>query len=117
MEQSSVVVISGQDDFARDIVSRWQMERIVPSFTIVHGAMENGALHAYGDLAIVSSSVHPLDQLLHGLEMRQLNVICVLDASVSLTRMHAEFPHTMFLRAEEDWLETLVLLGAEVLRN
>ena len=115
MEQSSVVIITGQDDFARDVVSRWQMERSVPSFTVVHGAIENGGLHAYGDLAIISPSVYPLDQLLHGLEMRQMNIICLLEPSVSLSRRHAEFPHTMFLRADEGVLETLVLLGGEVL--
>src|SRR5260370_42567280 len=50
--QHSVLIVTDDAEFSRNVVARWQMERHVPSFTLMSSELLNGSAGSY-DVAIV----------------------------------------------------------------
>ena len=120
MNQPSVLIISDQPGFARDIVSHWQLERTVPAFTMMSSEFWNPANAAPCDLVIVGAAqvAEPrLGLLLKGLDGLGAPCVCVVDQTSAFHRLRSEHPRVLPLRQAEDWLSALVVLGVEVLRR
>jgi signal transduction histidine kinase len=110
-----VLIISDEAEFPREIVNRWNRERSVPAFSVVSSAVwqENGAEF---DLAVVSpKATRP--ELLQSLNDRGAALLCVVDYASAADAVRDRFPQALVLRAHEGWLDSLVLLGSEVLHR
>ena len=53
METPTVLIISDEVDFSRRITARWQMERNVPTFTLLSGELVAALCGCVFDVAIV----------------------------------------------------------------
>src|SRR3954463_5281368 len=51
--QRSVLIVTDDAEFSRTVVARWQMERHVPSFTLVSSSLLNGSMEGRFGLAIL----------------------------------------------------------------
>src|SRR3954462_15172428 len=51
--QHSVLIVTDDAEFSRNVVARWQMERHVPSFTLMSSELLNGSFAGRFGLAIV----------------------------------------------------------------
>jgi len=117
---ASVLIIADQPEFAREIVSHWQMERVVPAFTVLSSEFFSSAQQAPCDLAIVGGSTLPprkLTIMLRNMEAMNTPAICVLDDSMSFERLRQDAPRTARVLRKDSWLDVLVVLGSEMLRR
>src|SRR3954469_10664837 len=51
--QHSVLIVTDDAEFSRNVVARWQMERHVPSFTLMSSELLNGSFAGRFGLAII----------------------------------------------------------------
>jgi signal transduction histidine kinase len=113
----AVLIISDSAHFARDVVARWQMERLVPEFTVKDSTRWNAATSAPVELAIVGGLVeHRVTTVLRSLESLGVPTICVVE-DVALYQMRSEFGRVVAVRKHEDWLDSVMVIGNEVLRR
>lgn len=115
MNQSTVVIISDDPEFSGSIASRWQMERGAPSFTLMSGDVCAGLCSDAFDLAIMGK-VRPqlLPGLLTILEQTHKPVIWVVPGD---PREHQVQSRVLLISQHDAWVESVVMLGAEVLRR
>lgn len=112
----TVLIIADDAGFARDIVARWQLERVLPNFT--HMSAEVWASSsAECDLSIVGPLSAEREPVLLQLERSGAPAICVLDRNSDLVALRSEHPRILPVRMDEDWVDALVILAGEVLRR
>jgi len=118
VQAPTVLIIADEADFSRRITARWQMERNVPTFTLLSGELwPRFAVDAF-DVAIVGELRRDLlSVVLEPLHSTGQPVFCVcLDASMAhLVRQR--WPRISVLRRSEHWLETLVLSACEAVQR
>src|SRR3954471_76418 len=51
--QHNVLIVTDDAEFSRNVVARWQMERHVPSFTLMSSELMNGSFAGRFGLAII----------------------------------------------------------------
>ena len=118
VETPTVLIISDEADFARRITARWQMERSVPTFTMLSGELWPRFAVDVFDVAIIgqlrrdlcrwsSSHCTPLDS----------RYSASLRMSTTAQLIHERWPRVSVLRRSEHWLETLVLAAAEAVHR
>ena len=113
MNQPTVVIVSDDPDFSGAISSRWQAERVAPSFTLMSGDLCQGLSSDDFDLTIVGALNPDLQpRLLKTLNQSGKPVILVSD--ITETSIQSRL---IVLHRYEGWLETLVLVASEVLRR
>lgn len=120
MNQQSVLIVADQPAFARDLVSHWQMERLVPAFTIVSSEVVASPHPGHTDLAIVDGDSLPearLHALLQSLEAQAAVIICVVAQESRFHALKSQYHRVLPLKQNEEWLGAMVVLGAEVLRR
>jgi signal transduction histidine kinase len=117
MAMQSVLIITDDAAFGRDLMARWQAELHVPEFTLVNTELWQNADLTRCDLAIVgkmqSERIHRLLLLLASAPA----VLALLPEQVSLHQVRSEFSNVLPLRWAEDVLETAVMFGSELLRR
>lgn len=116
-DQPTVLIIADDADFARSITSRWQAERIVPTFTLMSGDLCPGVKPNAFELAIVGA-VRPgvLPSVLTILETTGKTAVFVAPDSQLAATVHESHSRTLVLRQHEGWLDALILLATEGLR-
>jgi signal transduction histidine kinase len=118
VKDSTVLIVADDGAFARDVMARWQTERAIPTFTVVSGALWQGMHAAASHAAVVGAMTNgSLPKVLRALDKAGTPTICVVTGSTDLHGVRAEFPRAMALRQEDGWLDSLMLLGGEVLRR
>jgi signal transduction histidine kinase len=107
------LVISDEVDFSRTITARWQMERHVPTFTLLSGdlwprSIDNFAVAIVGPLRreLLSLVIEPLHST-------QQPLFCVCHDALTAQLVRERWPRTSVLRCEENWLDALVLAASE----
>lgn len=115
MIQPTVLILSDDPDFAQAVVGRWQAERSVPGFVLLSSklwAQDRAAV----DLAVVGGiDASQRDSVLSGFDALQTPVIYVAADSAELqVRRPAR---ALALPARDGWVDSLVLLGAEILKR
>ena len=117
MNQSTVIIVSDDPEFSGAISSRWQMERNAPSFTLMSGDLCQGLASDTFDLAVVGRvRLELLHGLLKILEHIHKPVIWIApDAEAA--REYQLQPRLILLSQNDAWLESLLLVGTEVLRR
>ncbi len=114
----TLVIIADQNDRARDIVARWQMERTVPTFTLLNSELWDPALSAPCDLAIVFGvKEERATPILTAFDGKNIPCIYVAEKEAAFQHFRSSFPRMLVLHQHDAWLESLVVLAGEVLRR
>jgi signal transduction histidine kinase len=118
MEQSTALIISDDPEFSRVITTRWQSERSVPSFTLVSSEVRIGFDPENFQLAI-AGRIRPqaLSAVLEALDAAGKRVLFVSEDATTLETVHNRWPGILALRQQENWLDTLILVGSEALHR
>ncbi|MEP6645139.1 MAG: histidine kinase dimerization/phospho-acceptor domain-containing protein [Acidobacteriaceae bacterium] len=115
MDQLSVLIISDDAEFSRSVAARWQCEPTVPAFTLMSGDLCAALSSETFDFAIVGAlESHVLEQLVQVLSASGKPVLYIRPAAQSSGSSHRGMK---ILRQEEGWLDTLLLIGSEILRR
>jgi signal transduction histidine kinase len=118
LESPTVLIISDEADFSRRITARWQMERHVPTFTMLSGDLwPRFAVDSF-DVAIVGNLRRELlSVVLEPLHSTGRPVLCVCHDAATAQLVRERWPRISLLRPSEHWLETLVLTAAEAVHR
>jgi signal transduction histidine kinase len=118
LESPTVLIISDEADFSRRITARWQMERHVPTFTMLSGDLwPRFAVDSF-DVAIVGNLRRELlSVVLEPLHSTGQPVLCVCHDAATAQLVRERWPRISLLRPSEHWLETLVLTAAEAVHR
>lgn len=118
METPTVLIISDDADFSRSVTARWQMERSVPTFTLLSGELwPRFAVDSF-DVAIVGELRRDLlSVVLEPLHSTGQPIFCVCRDAATAQLMRERWPRIALLRPSEHWLETLVLSANEAVHR
>jgi signal transduction histidine kinase len=118
VDTPTVLIISDEVDFSRRITARWQMERNVPTFTLLSGELWPRLAVDTFDVAIVGRLRRDLLSIvLEPLHSTAQPVFCVCQDSATAQLIRDRWPRISILRATEHWLETLVLAAGEAVHR
>jgi signal transduction histidine kinase len=117
VDQPTVLIISDEVDFSRRVTARWQMERSVPTFTMLSGDLwPRFAVDSF-DIAIVGELRRELlSVVLEPLHSARQPIFCVCQDSETAELVHRRWPRVSILRAE-NWLEILVPAACEAVHR
>ncbi len=114
----NVLIIADDADFTRSLIGRWQMERAVPAFTQVTSELWTPAVQAgYGLTVLGPIAPARLDGILSSLEAQHALGLLVTDDGSRVQDVRAAHPRILVFRQYDGWVDTLVLLAAEMLRR
>jgi signal transduction histidine kinase len=119
LNDSSVVIISDDPEFARTLAGRWQAERHVPEVTVATSDVWQPGSGPECDLVIVGP-VRGRDRLavLQAASIAAgVPVITVSNEDKQLTSLSSQFPNLIVVAQHNGWAATLILLATEVLRR
>lgn len=112
-DHSTVLIISDDAEFSRSVTARWQMERNVPTFTLLSGdiwprSVENFAVAIVGPLRreLLSVIVEPL-------HATQQPLFCICENAATAKLVRSRWPRAALISADENWLNALVLSASE----
>ena len=118
METSTVLIISDDVEFSRRITARWQMERHVPTFTLLSGELWPRFAVDVFDAAIVGQLRRDLlSVVLEPLHSTGQPIFCFCPDPANAQLIRDRWPRVSVLRPSEHWLETLVLAGVEAVHR
>jgi signal transduction histidine kinase len=122
VETPTVLIISDEPDFSRRVTARWQMERNVPTFTLLSGELWPRFAVDVFDVAIVGELRRDLlSVVLEPLHSTGQPIFCICRDSVTAQLVHERWPRILILRPDllesAHWLETLVLAASEAVHR
>jgi signal transduction histidine kinase len=118
VQAPTVLIISDEVDFSRRITARWQMERHVPTFTLLSGDLWPRFAVDVFDVAIVGEVRRDLlSVVLEPLHSTGQPIFCVCHDAATAQLVRERWPRTTILRPSEHWLETLVLAANEAVHR
>ncbi len=113
--QPNLLLLTDDGDFARDLLARWQQERVIPSFSVSGNEALNGATAPECDLAIVARVQHTrLVPILKALDSATRPTLCVCDAS-QIDMLRGTMPRIVFVADFN--AGTIVTVAVEMLRR
>jgi signal transduction histidine kinase len=114
----TVLIISDEVDFSRRITARWQMERHVPTFTLLSEDLWPRFAVDVFDVAIVGQVRRDmLSVVLEPLHSTGQPIFCVCQDAATAQLVRERWPRIAILRPSEHWLETLVLAANEAVHR
>ena len=123
MDTPTVLIISDEPDFSRRITGRWQMERMVPTFTLLSGDLWPRFAVDVFDVAIVGELRRELlSVVLEPLHSTGQPVFGVCRNASVAQLVRERWPRVSILRrgdsaGETQWLDTLVLAASEAVHR
>jgi signal transduction histidine kinase len=118
VETPTVLIISDDVDFSRRVTARWQMERHVPTFTLLSGELWPRFAVDIFDVAIVGDLRRDLlSVVLEPLHSTGQPVFCVGHDNATAQLVRERWPRIAILRPSEHWLETLVIAASEAVHR
>ena len=123
MEAPTVLIISDEVDFSRRVTARWQMERHVPTFTLLSGDLWPRFAVDVFDVAIVGELRRAvLSVVLEPLHSTGQPIFCVCQDAATAQLVRERWPRISILRPSDSletthWLETLVLAASEAVHR
>jgi signal transduction histidine kinase len=118
VQPPTVLIISDDVDFSRRITARWQMERNVPTFTLLSGELWPRFAVDVFDIAIVGELRREvLSVVLEPLHSTCQPIFCVCQDAATAQLVRERWPRIAILRNSEHWLETLVLAASEAVHR
>lgn len=114
----TVLIISDEADFSRRITARWQMERNVPTFTLLSGELWPRFVVDAFHVAIVGQLRRDLlSVVFEPLHSTGQPVFCVEPDPSTAQLIRDRWPRVAILKHDAAWLETLVLAAAEAVHR
>jgi len=118
VQTPTVLIISDEPEFSRGITARWQMERNVPTFTLLSGELWPRFAADTFDAAIIGELRRDLlSVVLEPLHSTAKPIFCVCQDAGTAQLVRERWPRVNILRPTEHWLETLVLAAAEAVHR
>jgi signal transduction histidine kinase len=118
VDTQTVLIISDDVEFSRRITARWQMERNVPTFTVLSGELWPRFAADVFDVAIVGPLRRDLlSVVLEPLHSTSQPIFCLCADAPTAQLVRERWPRVNILHPSEHWLETLVLAGAEAVHR
>jgi len=118
LDSHVVLIIADDAAFPRDLLGRWQTERIVPAFTVMSTDLFQGAPLGNFDVAIIGPVRNGrLASILKSMDTGSHPVICVLETASRLHSLRIEYPRLLLMQQHEDWLNALLLVASECLKR
>src|SRR5437868_4482626 len=115
--QHNVLIVTDDAEFSRNVVARWQMERHVPSFTLMSSELLNGSFAGRFGLAIIGPvGGGRLQKVLNTASSSDAAVILLATDTESAARAAENDAHLLVVRQNDGWVDGLVILGTESLR-
>jgi signal transduction histidine kinase len=116
--QHSVLIVTDDAEFSRNVVARWQMERHVPSFTLMSSELLNGSFAGRFGLAIIGPvGGGRLQKVVTTATSSDTAVILLAADTDSSARAAENDAQLLIVRQNDGWVEALVILGTEALRR
>jgi signal transduction histidine kinase len=116
-QQHSVLVVTDDAEFSRNVVARWQMERHVPSFTLMSSELLNGSFAGRFGLTILGPvGGGRLQKVLTTATSSEAAVILLATDTESAARAAESDSRLLIVRQNDGWVDGLVILGTEALR-
>ncbi len=113
MDQPTVLVISDDAEFSRNITARWQMECSAPTFTMLSGNLWPRSVDNF-EVAIVGPLRRDvLAVVLEPLHLTQQPLFCVCQDAATAELVRGRWPRTTVLRHDQDWLGALIPAASE----
>ena len=118
INQTSVLIVSDDTEFARTVVARWQAERHVPEITLATSDVWHAASALNYELVIVG----PVREgkslaILSSLDVsRGTAAVFVTEDTKDVSTLRAEHPHLLVVPRQDGWIGTLILISSEALR-
>ena len=117
MDQSTVLILSNDPEFARSVMARWQTERVPPAFTLMTGEVWSADSACY-DLAIAGAvDRKELPAVINQLDKSGRPMLVVCEDSSDAQAVREAQPRAIVMTRHEGWLDALVLLSTEILRR
>jgi signal transduction histidine kinase len=113
VDQPTVLVISDDVEFSRSVTARWQMERHVPTFTLLSGDLWPRSIDNFSVAIVGPLRRELLSLILEPLHSTQQPLFCVCQDAVTAKLVRERWPRTSVLRCEENWLHVLILAAGE----
>jgi len=118
VETPTVLIIADEADFSRRVTARWQMERNVPTFTLLSGDLWPRFAVDVFDVAIVGELRRDLlSVVLEPLHSTGQPIFCVCQDPATAQLVRERWPRISILRPSEHWLEILVLAAGEAVHR
>jgi signal transduction histidine kinase len=113
VDHPTVLVISDDVEFSRSITARWQMERHVPTFTMLSGDLWPRSIDEFAVAIVGPLRRELLSVILEPLHSTQQPLFCVCQDASIVQLVRERWPRTSVLRCDENWLNVLVLAAGE----
>lgn len=113
MDQSTVLIISDDVEFSRSITARWQMERHVPTFTLLSGDLWPRSIENFSIAIVGPLRRELLSLILEPLHSTQQPLFCVCQDAATAKLVRERWPRTSVLRGDENWLNVLIPSAGE----
>jgi signal transduction histidine kinase len=118
VDQPTALIISHDADFSRRVTARWQMERAVPTFTLLSGDLWPRFVVDTFDVAIVGDLRRDLlSVVLEPLHSTAQPIFCVCRDRQTAQLVRDRWPRISILRHDENWLEVLVPAACEAMHR
>jgi signal transduction histidine kinase len=114
----TILVVSDESGFARELSERWQSERVIPNFIVQAGhSLSAGGDPGAFDLAIVHLRNETVRSAVQALERTTKPVLVVAEPSEASRSLRRDSPRVLLVPLVAGWAETVVLLASEVFRR
>lgn len=113
VDHPTVLIISDDVEFSRSITSRWQMERHVPTFTLLSGDLWPRSVDHFAVAIVGPLRRELLSLVIEPLHSTQQPLFCICQDAPTAQLVRERWPRTTVLRCEENWLNTLILAAGE----
>jgi hypothetical protein len=118
LNQSNVLIVSDDTDFARNVAARWHSERHAPEITLAASAVWHAGSTADHDLIVVGPVFGAnLSAILSTLNSSSSVAVCVANDDAQFSRIRTDYPHLLLIPKRDSWIETLILFAGEALRR
>jgi signal transduction histidine kinase len=118
VDQRTILIVSDDAGFPRQVAGRWQSERMVPAFTVLGSGFQHGFDSDAFDVAVVGplrrDAMRPA---LRTLESSGKPVIVVSEESQTAQALRRESSRVLVVGRNEGWPDTVVLVASEILRR
>ena len=113
MDQPTVLIISDDVEFSRSVTTRWQMERHVPTFTLLSGDLWPRCVNSFAVAIVGPLRRELLSVVLEPLHSTHQPLFCVCNDAATGQLVRQRWPRTSVLRGDENWLNVLILAAGE----
>lgn len=118
MNQSSVLIISDDPEFARTLAARWHAQRQVPEITVATSDVWKQGSGPECDLVIVGPVSNDRNSVVRSASLAgAVPVILLMDEESGASLRPTTSPHLILVPTHDGWAATLIVVATEVLRR